>query len=389
MKNIMKRLITDEKGQAMLLAVILLLVGGLIVASLLSFMGTGLLVNPVYEGRVAELYGADAGVEDAVWKIQNQDGYLPCNPSSPPRIYNITVNDKNVAVNITSEFSVNNLTFIYRVVATATGDGSGTQVEAYVDATIVSGDYSGILDNILTSQNGIELSPNVEVNPEEGEHAPVDYYGGAWPTPGVLSNWYWQDVEDETHYYSDTEIDLEGQDLNLGPLYIDGELTIENSINTPATLTLDGTLYITGDTMITPNQDLTLELNGHTIYVASNSSDPQRALWIGGKCTINGPGVIIAVGDIYFEPKGDVGSDEGPIFVFSVSGETQTQPQGDFYGCIAGSVMLDIQPGTTMNYPEDEGWYEGLNFPIGGTQYLVYSIASWQVTPLSPQDFAE
>ena len=153
-----------------------------------------------------------------------------------------------------------------------------------------------------------------------------------------------------------------------------------NSSNTPTTLSLTGTIYITGDTSIgTTGKDFTLDLNGHTIFVESSNTD-QKALEIGGKCTIDGPGIIIAVGDVYFAPKGDVGSNEGPVFVFSVSGETQTQPQGDFYGCIAGSVVLDIQPGTTTNYPEDEGWYEDLNFPIGIIKELGYSIYSWEIT---------
>jgi hypothetical protein len=72
MKNIMRKLIRDEKGMAMTLVLVLLLVSGLTAASLLSYMGTGLNTGNVYNGRVAELYGADAGVEDAVWQIQSE-----------------------------------------------------------------------------------------------------------------------------------------------------------------------------------------------------------------------------------------------------------------------------------------------------------------------------
>jgi hypothetical protein len=70
-----KRLIRDEKGYALVLAIILLLISGLIIAPLLSFMGTGLLVGEVHEKRTAELYAADAGVEDAIWEIQR--GIVP------------------------------------------------------------------------------------------------------------------------------------------------------------------------------------------------------------------------------------------------------------------------------------------------------------------------
>ena len=65
MKTIMKRLVRDEKGAALVLVLILLLISGLIIGPLLSYMGTGLITGGVYETRTDELYAADAGVEDA------------------------------------------------------------------------------------------------------------------------------------------------------------------------------------------------------------------------------------------------------------------------------------------------------------------------------------
>ena len=379
-----KRLIRDEKGQALVMVLILLLIGGLITGPLLSYMGTGLNTGEVYERRTVELYAADAGVEDAVWKIQNKDGYLPCSPSSPPRNYTITdVNGKSVAVNITSEYSVDEITFTYRVVSTSTGDGSGTEIEAYIVGVSKYGDYAGLLGQVLTSQGEINLKPGTNVTPLEGEHAPLEYYDDPWPTGEELAEFYLDDVEGVEPYDSDT-IDIYGVDMEIGPFYRDGELDIKNSSNTPATLTLTGTVYITGDTLIGKNgKDMTLDLNGHSIFVASNSSDPQKALWIGGKCTIIGSGIIIAIGDIYFEPKTEAGVTD-PIFIMSVDGTTQVQPVGDFYGSIAGSVEIDLQPNTSVNYPVGEDWYENLNFLIG-VQDLIFHIFSWEVIPLSPE----
>jgi hypothetical protein len=192
-------------------------------------------------------------------------------------------------------------------------------------------------------------------------------------------DFYSEDVEDGTHYDSDTVIDIAGIDTELGHLYVEGELTIENSSNTPSTLTLTGTVYVTGDTLIgTTGKDFTLDLNDCTIFVASNSSDPKKALWIGGKCTVVGSGVIIAIGDMYFEPNTQAGVTD-PIFVMSVLGTTQVQPGGDFFGAIAGSVEIELQPGTSINYPDAEGWSENLNFLIG-VKKLVYSIASWELS---------
>jgi len=382
MKIAVKRLIKNEKGAALVMALILLLIGGLISAPLLSYMGTGLLAGEVYEARTAELYAVDAGVEDAVWKIQNQDGYLPCSPGSPARNYTITdINGKNVDITITSVAlyqGIGNLTGTYRVESTTTGNGSGTQIEAYIEGVNIYGDYGDILGQVLTSQGEITLKPGTEVNPPDGEQGPAEDYDDDWPTAEELIDFYLDEVEDATHYYTDTVIDLAGIDTELGPLYVEGDLTIYNTSNTPATLTLTGTIYVTGDTLIgSTKKDFTLDLNDCTIFVASDSADPQKALWVGGKCTVVGSGVIIAIGDIYFEPKTEAGVTD-PIFVMSVEGTTSVQPNGDFYGSIAGSVEIELQPGTSINYPGG-GWYDDLNFLIG-VKKLVYSIDSWEVS---------
>ena len=382
-----KRLIRDEKGQALVMVLILLLIGGLISGPLLSYMGTGLNTGEVYERRTVELYAADAGVEDAVWKIQNKDGYLPCSPSSPPRNYTITdVNGKSVAVNITSEYSVDEITFTYRVVSTSTGDGSGTEIEAYIVGVNPYGDYEGLLGSVLTSQGEIDFPPHWEdyVEPSEGENAPVEHYEDPWPTAAELAGFYFEDVAGAEPYDSDT-LDLEGSDLEIGPFYRDGELSIDNTGGTNVTLTLTGTVYITGETTIEPNSNLVIDLNGQTIFVESDSQKPPKeALYIKApRISLIGSGIIIAVGDIYFEPNTPVGVAD-PIFVMSVDGLTNVQPGGDFYGSIAGSIEVDLQPGTSINYPQDADWYEELNFLIG-IKKLIFHIFSWEVIPLSPE----
>ena len=376
MKITVSRLMKDEKGAAMVVAMVLLVISGLVSAPLLAHMSTGIVTGEVYEVRTAELYAADAGVEDAVWNIQHEvPEVMGLSGCYPDWSYNMSdVNGKSVDVTITL---VSNVTFTYRVVSTATGDGSGTEIDAYVIGESKYGDYWGIMDNVLTSLGEITLKPGANVTPSEGDHSPLEYYGGGWPETGELEDFYGQQVEDEDPYPFDT-IDLNGADMDLGPLYRDGELDIVNTSNTPATLTLTGTIYITGDTLIgKTGKDFTLDLNDHTIFVASDSSDPQKALWIGGQCTIEGPGCIVAIGDIYFEPNLEAGMTE-PIFIMSITGDTFLQPGGDFYGSVAGNVEVQLQPGTSINYPEEEGWYDSYNFLIG-VQQLVYSIYSWEL----------
>lgn len=97
MKRKLKELVRDETGQAFILALIMLLLGGLIMAPLLGFMGTGLKAGQAYEKRMAELYAADAGIEDAIWKIKN--GLVP----DEGLVYDLTVNGKEVHVIVPPE----------------------------------------------------------------------------------------------------------------------------------------------------------------------------------------------------------------------------------------------------------------------------------------------
>ncbi|MDH4366679.1 MAG: hypothetical protein OEV57_00875 [Dehalococcoidia bacterium] len=396
MKAIVRRLIKEEGGQALLLAVILLLVAGLAVASLLSFMGTGLRLNPVYEGRVAELYAADAGVEDAVWKIQHplQAGYLPCSVGNPPREYNITdINGRFVKVTIeyvsAGVYNVTSIAVTFDGGNTAAID-SATEVNAYVTPTNLYGNYSGLLDHIVTTQGIIDEQGKQYLN-YTTENAPVEGYIGAWPTAAELAEFYWQDVRNAVPYSSSTLDVKDHTATGIGPFYRNGTFNDKGIINTGSdglTLTLNGTVYITGDTEIgtTSNNEFVLDLNSNTIFVSSNTSGSQKALSIGTKVSIKGPGCIIAVGDIYFEPKSQVTTD--PVFVLSVAGQTLLQPRGDIYGAIAGSVEVQLQPNTHLVYPTGGFGGYGLNFLVG-TQKLIYSIASWQVTPLSRNDFGE
>jgi hypothetical protein len=98
MKRILNKFRGGEKGQALILALILMLLGGLIIAPLLGYMGTGLKIGKdVHEERMLELYAADAGIEDAIWKTQ--DMQFP----DPEVEYSYTiapVNGKNVTITI-------------------------------------------------------------------------------------------------------------------------------------------------------------------------------------------------------------------------------------------------------------------------------------------------
>jgi hypothetical protein len=99
----------DEKGQALILVLLLLLIGSLIITPTLSFMRTGIVTGRVYEQKDCEIYAADAGVEDAMWRIRYDTmgdllsgvGYNKydffSNYTYP---FNLFINSKNVTVKI-------------------------------------------------------------------------------------------------------------------------------------------------------------------------------------------------------------------------------------------------------------------------------------------------
>lgn len=70
-KFIHDRFSSDEKGQALILVLVLLVLGSLTIVPVLSHLGSALKTGEVYEDKANKLYAADAGVEDAIWQIQS------------------------------------------------------------------------------------------------------------------------------------------------------------------------------------------------------------------------------------------------------------------------------------------------------------------------------
>jgi len=386
----MKRATKQEEGNVLILVLVLLVVGGLILTPLLGLMSTGLMAGQVYEKKTAELYAADAGVEHAIWKIK----YDP--PDSYPYEYPepLTVNDKSVNVIIAREDidPTCEEELRYQILSTATStDGSSTTIDAYLSVSYL--DLSALLDNAIVSQDTITLQPNNMINGDIWLQDEEDLYLGSnvyidgtvrdeddmsmvWPTAEQLSTYYLDDVEGA--YDPGSFIDI--KDLNpktIGPWYREGSLAVDNT-GDPATLVLEGTVYVTGDLTFQQAGSLnyTVNLNGQTIFAEGSISFPSNHV------SISGSGCIIAVGNINFQP-GIAGEADDFVLVLSITGETSFHPSGDFTGCIAGDMHVQLQPGCTINWVSPEG--KGLDFPMGvGDDDKLppitgLNIVSWQI----------
>jgi hypothetical protein len=385
MRRVAKEAIRDEKGAALALALVLLVVGGLILTPLLGLMGTGLMSGQVYERKTDELYAADAGVEDAIWRIQTNN--LTFDGNNYSYLEPLTVNDKRVDI-VVYRYDWDwtcgeNVT--YEILSTATSeDGSSTTIESYIEGEIA---VRNLLDNAITSLNDVEIGSGSTVhgNVQYGVGIKGDTQGiniteevyEKWPSSSALSSLYLGQVDPNEP--GDNSINLAGATKTIGPCYINGSLTVDNSGKAQGVLALDGTVYVDGNAEFQQSGDkkgYTLQLNGKTIFVVGDISFPTA------RVTVEGPGCIIALGNINFQPS--ISSSCDFVLLMSVDGRVDFKPSGTFYGSVAAREMVNLQPGCGLGWLPWQGL--DLNFPIWDYAYpanfvQTVVIRTWEINP--------
>lgn len=102
MKKILGALIRNEKGQALVVVLGFLVLGGLTIAPLLAYMSTGLSAGRGYQEKIELNYAADAGIEDALWRTDNEE--ISLEPYDYETEYDYAlpenINDKAVTISI-------------------------------------------------------------------------------------------------------------------------------------------------------------------------------------------------------------------------------------------------------------------------------------------------
>jgi hypothetical protein len=156
-----------------------------------------------------------------------------------------------------------------------------------------------------------------------------------WPTAQALETYFGYQVNKSSPYSNGTiTVSTPGQS---GPLYAYTAGNPTRTYTLTGTGSLTGTLYIQGSLSL--DNGANINLNGHTIFATGGiTTSPQGS--------VNGPGAIIAIGNISFQPH--VGG--AYIFVMSVSGTTNFQPGNSFYGAVAGYTNINLQPNCTLNW---------------------------------------
>jgi len=407
MKAIVKRAIKDEKGAALALALVLLVVGGLILTPLLGLMSTGLLAGQAYERHTDRLYAADAGVEDAIWKIQTHNLKFGTNNWSEP--WHLTANGKNVTIVVYREDldPYCGEEFMYRILSTAASDDGGgtaaigtpTTIDAYLAVSAMNLSY--MLDYAIISNSTIEIQPNNFVDgdvwlpdgsqlsdPKEAINGTVDdssTVGLTWPNAEDVSSYYWDQVND-LEPSTDDQIDIPEDTGENAPFIIPRLSSVPSggklTVNGDGWIGLGGTIYVKGNLLLKAQPQINIDLNGKTIFAEGWINIPPGV-------TLSGSGCIIAVGDVTFKPNMATEEDDF-VLVMSVTGMTTLLPNGTFTGCVAGSEVVQLQPGDP-NDPFTVQWIDPeeaeLNFPglneTNPDDLLITGlrIESWEINP--------
>ena len=93
MKKWLPEIITGESGQAFLLVLVMLVLGSLLIVPSVTLASTSLKTGQMVEENMKGIYAADAGIEDALWRMINDK------PASFPYNYEITgINGMSVSV---------------------------------------------------------------------------------------------------------------------------------------------------------------------------------------------------------------------------------------------------------------------------------------------------
>ncbi len=164
----LREVVSDERGRALALALIILGIGALLIPPFLAYTNTKLLATRAIEEGLKEQYAADAGMEYALWHLGY--GGLEVPEGGQEELPGFAVNNK--AVNVTVENEGNG---VYKITSIATsGDGSTTTLISYVQ--IVEGEADDsvgppVFENAVVSLDGdvvLRGSSRVEADTNPG-----------------------------------------------------------------------------------------------------------------------------------------------------------------------------------------------------------------------------
>lgn len=388
-----------EDGVILLAALVLLGLGALIIAPLLSYMNTGLNSTSTYEVKAGTQYAAEAGVEQALWHIKTNGLHLPDGlPDAGNPILTLDDEVENIngsGVNIEITYLDNTH---FRIVSTATNQqtGSSSTIEAFIAPTYTGGDTSAFNNAITALDDDINIigsvvirsdpppptlyQGNIHANGNITGNGSAAVYGDA-SASGTIDIWGSTVISGETKEGADSvaapEVDvnkhkeeaLDGGTYNgnlrpgdndiIGPLYINGDLKITGS----KTIYITGTIYVAGEISMTGNCNI---IGGYTII---SEGDMKLA----GSTKLdaeNIPFLVSTGGDI------DISGSSGlSAILYAMNGDIKASGSSTLYGC---AVANNIKTNGSAVFEYPIGLRDREDLPSsGGNTITGAGILSW------------
>ncbi|MFC1961690.1 hypothetical protein ACFLWN_01385 [Chloroflexota bacterium] len=369
MHKLIGRILREQSGQALPLALAMLAIGSLIVVPLLNLTATALRAGTREERQMYEHYAANAGIMDCIRKIIIDDPHIPPHGEGWSYDYSIPdTNNRSVDV-IISTIDQNN----WKITSTAiSGNGGSTELECYIEK-------KSYLPNAVTSTSVIvnndgTVNGNVQWNSVKGTLTNPGIINGEiidsaveWPTIEEVEAFYLDQVDGAPIYEGNLTLSLGPETLadpySLGPIYINGNLVIGNG---PSAVRLDGLVYVNGSVSI--NREVNAYMNNNTIF-------SQSTFWASPNAKVYEYGCIVSIPIITFYPDMDRDScvilwtvdDQNTLDVGS-AGKT-------IYGAAYSPYMVTVARASTLTYTE---FPPDMSIPPlpGGT----FRIVGWEST---------
>jgi len=342
MKNTLNKLLWNEKGQALPIALAMLAIGSLVITPLLNLTETALRSGISEEGRMYEHYAANAGTSDGLLKIVTDNPNIP--PVGENWSYSIAdTNGRTVEV-IISTIDQSNM----KITSTATSNnGESTEINCYVEkmtylpnaitSTHVVINKDGVVNGNVQYDSSLGTITNGGTINGEIIDAPV-----SWPTTEEVDAFYLDQVDGAPTIEGNLTLNLGSETLldpySLGPIFINGNLSITRG---PAAVRLDGTVYVNGTVSI--NRDVNVYMNNNTIFSKSS-------LWISGDAKVYESGCIVSIPQITFYPDVDP---DGCAIIWSVGSQIDVGSAGKtVYGAAYSPTQITIANSSILTYKE-------------------------------------
>ena len=382
-----KRLIrrgNRQKGAILVTALVVLVVGVVLIVPVLSLMAAGINAGRIVEEETDMLYAADAGVETAILTINNLPESVPLgklngvlDEGEITDDYAFTISSVNgVPVNVLIQYYDYNEGF-FRISAVADSTAvnatvlrtTGTNLMAFQGALVSSGDITLKKDAIVTgdiicggefdTQGTFVFDENYEIY----ENADVSGYFPSDPELADFALQYENEAKATDNIYTG-DLDI-SSNINLGPIYIDGNLTASSDV----TINLTGTVFVTGSIDIQKSSNIT----GNYSIVAVND------IYMGKMpdYTANEDSIIFSLyGDIIFKKEANLHA-----LIYAPNGNVSFDKESTIVGSIVcgGQVEvseIDIDKSFTITY--DSTYADTLQLP--GYIYGTPSVLSWEIS---------